>query len=370
MRILFCGGGTGGHITPSLAIAEEFKKQYKDCEIAFIGRNNGNENKLITNKNYPLYEIEISGFSRSISIKNLKTINLFIKAKNKVKQILNKYNPDVVIGTGGYVCAPVIYAAKKLKIPTVLHESNASFGLTTRLMAKKCDILMLGANVKTKYKNTVYTGNPVSENFGKLSKSEAKAKLGLKRTDKLILSVGGSIGAEKLNEAVIDFMYRYAYNAPRLYHIHSAGKRYYDGINKEHPDLCKEDGKIKIIPFIYDMPTYLSAADIVICRCGAMTLAEVSRTGCPAIMIPSPNVTGNHQMKNALYYKSNGAGEILEEKELNTDSLTALIKSMLQNEKGLADMSLSSKKLYNKDSKSKIVELIMNLLKSRNNFVI
>lgn len=370
MRILFCGGGTGGHITPSLAIAEELKRKYKACEIAFIGRKNGNENKLITDKDYPLYEIEISGFSRSMSINNLKTIGLFIKSRSKAIEILTDYKPDAVIGTGGYVCAPVISAAKKLNIPSALHESNASFGLTTKLMARKCDILMLGANVKTKYKNAVYTGNPVSDRFGKIQKTEAKQKLGLKSSDKLILSVGGSIGAEKLNEAVIDFMYKYAYGIPGVYHIHSAGKRYYDEVSKNHPDLCQKTGKMQILPFIYDMPTYISAADIVISRCGAMTLAEISKVGRPAIMIPSPNVTNNHQMKNALYYQSNGAGEILEENKLNSESIAELIKSILHNEKRLASMTLASKNLYNNDSKSKIAELIVNLLKSHNNSVV
>lgn len=363
MKILFCGGGTGGHITPALAIAEEFKKRYEKCDIAFVGRQNGNENKLITNEGYTVYEIDVRGFSRKISLENLKTVTSFLKAKRKAKEILNNFNPDAVIGTGGYVSAPVICAAKKAKIPSFIHESNASLGLTTKLVAKKCKLLMLGANIKTKYKNAIYTGNPVSDKFSEISKSAAKEKLKIPKNSKLIISVGGSLGANKLNETIIDFINNYVYSSNQLYHIHSCGKRYYNKIKNEYPSFCKGNGRIRIMPFVYDMPTYLSAADIVISRCGAMTLAEISKTGRPVIMIPSPNVADNHQMKNALYFKSGGAGEILEENELNTESLIEIISNILGNDEKLQQMSLSAKKLYARDSKEKIVALVVNLIK-------
>lgn len=365
MRILFCGGGTGGHITPALAIAEEFVKKNKNCEVAFVSRKNGNENKLITDKKHRLYEIDIQGFSRSFSLKNFKTVIRFFKAKREAYSIIKDFKPDAVIGTGGYVSAPVICAAKKLNTVTAIHESNAALGLTAKLLSGKCDFLFLGSDIATKYKNSVYTGNPVSDRFGRLSKEEARLKLGIPLSERVILSVGGSIGAGMLNDVIVEFIKSYAKDAPRLRLIHITGKRYYNTLKENEPDIFKLGDKIQILPFIYDMPTYLSSSDIVITRCGAMTLAEIQKTGTPMIMIPSPNVTGNHQLKNAQYYKSIGAGLLLEESGLNCENLKNAVNSIINGKYTHQIPREKSKELQTEDPKTKIVRLITEKIISR-----
>ncbi len=365
MKILFCGGGTGGHITPALAIADEFIKKYKDCKVAFVGRKNGKENKLITDKKHRLYEIDIQGFSRSLSVKNFKTVIRFFKAKREAYEIIKDFKPDAVIGTGGYVSAPVICAAKKLNTVTAIHESNAALGLTARLLSGKCDYLFLGADINTKYKNAVYTGNPVSDRFGAISKEKARSKLGISGGEKVILSVGGSIGAGMLNDVIVDFIKSYVKDAPELHLIHSTGNRYYNTLKEKEPDIFKNNGKIQILPFIYDMPTYLSSADIVITRCGAMTLAEISKAKVPMIMIPSPNVTGNHQLKNARHYQNIGAGLLIEESELNCEKLKDAVISILY-ANGTHQISRDkSKELHDEDPKTKIVRLIAEKIRQR-----
>lgn len=362
MRVLFCGGGTAGHITPALALAEEFERRYTDAEIAFVGRENGDENKLINLEKYKLYKIYARGFSRNLSVNNLKTLKTFFDAKRDAKKILSDFNPDVVIGTGGYVSAPVITAAAKLGIFTLIHESNAALGFTTRMLAGKCDLLLLGADIKTRFKNAKFVGNPTLNKFGALSKSSARRALGIPMDKKVILSVGGSIGAAKLNEAVIEFMKSFSLKNTDVYHIHGSGKRYYDELRTSYPELCRENESVKILPFIDNMAFYLSAADILICRCGAMTLAEAVRAGCPTVMIPSPNVTGDHQRKNAIFYKAAGTGIVLEESDLTPLTLESTVKRMLKDKESLRKMSDCAKNFYKEDPKKQIVDLIESRL--------
>ena len=358
MRVLFCGGGTAGHITPALALAEEIKKRYPDCSVAFVGRMGGNESKLITDAGYKLYEINIRGFSRKLSAENLKTLKVYFAARREAKKIINEFRPSVVIGTGGYVSAPVISEAAKSKIFTLIHESNAVLGFTTRMLAGKCDRLLLGADIKTRFKNAEFVGNPTSERFGAISRHEARQKLGIPSKNRLIVSVGGSIGAGKLNETVIEFMKKHAIKNTEIYHIHSCGERFYDEIKSAFPNLCRGEGRLHIVPYIDDMPLYLAAADILICRCGAMTLAEAARSGCPTLMIPSPNVTNDHQTKNALAYAAAGAGILINEKNLTADELEKNVLSLINIEGKLEKMSNAARALFDVDPKKRILDII------------
>lgn len=358
MRVLFCGGGTAGHITPALALAEEFKKRYRDLSIAFVGRKGGNENNLITAQGYQLYEINVRGFSRSLSIDNFKTVKAYFTAKRDARKIIDEFLPDAVIGTGGYVSAPVISEAAKKRIFTVIHESNASVGFATKLLAGRCDYLLLGANIKTRFKNAKFVGIPVSERFGAISKASARKRLGIPTDKKLIVSVGGSIGAKKLNECVAQMMKSFVSKSSEIYHIHSCGKRYYDELKSSFPELCTGNRNAEIIPFIDDMPLYLSAADLLICRCGAMTLAEAARSGCPTVMIPSPNVTGNHQMKNALEYQNAGAGIIIEESNLTAEILQESTETLFKTPGLLEEMGKRAESFYSKNPKEAIIGII------------
>ena len=358
MRILFCGGGTAGHITPALAIAEELIKRYKNCSVAFVGRKNGNENKLIAEAGYKLYELNVCGFSRSIGVDNLKTVKLYFDAKRESKKIIEEFKPDAVIGTGGYVTAPVIAEAVKCGIFTLIHESNAALGFTTKMLAGKCDRLLLGTNIKTRFKNAKFVGNPTSDKFGAMSKANARRILEIPMDKKLIVSIGGSIGAAKLNDAVTGMMMNFVSERKDIYHIHGSGNRYYDELKKRYPELCRNDKRVRILPFIDNMALHLSAADLLICRCGAMTLAEAACSGCPTVMIPSPNVTADHQKKNALEYERAGAGIIVEEKELTVRKLQNVAEALLNDRKTLEKMSICAKSFYSENPKKRIVDLI------------
>ena len=330
MRVVFCGGGTAGHITPAISIAESILIKHPDSKILFIGRAGGDENHLITHCGFDLKEIEIHGIKRSLSLKNLELIRMLFRAIKQSKEILKHFNPNVVIGTGGYVSWPVLKAAQSLKIPTIIHESNAYPGLTTRILASKCDKVLINfpeSKNHLKNKSNVCTvGNPIRRAFFKYSRASARKELGIKPTTFFILSLGGSGGSEIINQQIITLMKNYSQKLSDTLHIHACGKRYFEEIKKKNAELIESQNGTRIIPFIENMALYATAADIIICRCGAMTLSEISKAGCVPILIPSPNVTDNHQYKNGKVFSDKGAAILLEESELTERSLTDAVK--------------------------------------------
>ena len=341
MRILFAGGGTAGHITPALAICEIIRKKYSECECAFVGRLDGDENRAILKEGYKLYTVNVSGIRRSLSLKNVKTILKHIVTIREAKKIIKEFKPDLIIGTGGYVSLPVLIAGFHLKIPTLLHESNAYPGLVTRRLGKKCTAVLLGieeAKERLKYKkNIIIVGNPVRAKFKAQDKIEARKKLDIKRNEIFIVSFGGSGGADKINDAVIALMKEYSSENNEIKHIHATGRRSYKKLKETYPELAKGKNGAKIIPYIENMPELLSAADISITRSGAMTLAELECVSCVPILIPSPNVTANHQYFNAKSMIDKNRGVLLEEKDLSKDNLLCAVKeiktSIIENKK-------------------------------------
>jgi UDP-N-acetylglucosamine--N-acetylmuramyl-(pentapeptide) pyrophosphoryl-undecaprenol N-acetylglucosamine transferase len=289
---------------------------------------------------------------------NLKTVKLYFDARREANDIIDEFMPDAVIGTGGYVCAPIISAASKGKIFTVIHESNAALGFATRMLAGRCDLLLLGADIKTRFKNAEFVGNPTLDKFGAITKANARHLLGIPTNKKVLVSVGGSIGAKALNTATTRMMKEFSSKRSDIYHIHSSGKRYYDELKGEFPEFCQNGSRCKILPFIDNMPIYLSAADLIICRSGAMTLAEAGSSGCPMIMIPSPNVTADHQKKNALAYERAGAGIILEERKLTAQKLKDTAKSLLFDSGALEKMNICAKSFYKENPKKRIIDLL------------
>lgn len=333
MRILFSGGGTTGHVTPAIAIAEYAKKKYGAVEIGFVGRMGGKENDAVKASGYKLYEIEISGLTRKISLENAKVFRKLVRAYRESKKIIKEFLPDIVIGTGGYVCLPVLKAAQKMKIPTFIHESNAYPGLVTRLVSGRCKRVFL--NVKEakehlrKKSNVIVVGNPVDERFYKTDKRRARAKLGIKKDEFFICSVGGSGGAEKINSVMLEVMEEFSKNNKTIKHIHGTGYKYFEDIKKSHPELCEGKNGVYILPYLSDLYLYMNAADVVISRSGAMTLSELAASATASILIPSPNVTNNHQYENAKRLHEKKAAILIEEKDLTKDKviseLTALI---------------------------------------------
>lgn len=328
MRIVFCGGGTGGHITPMLAMADILRQNDKKAEFFFIGRVGGKENGAIRNAGFEPYEIEVSGLSRSLSPKNVKTLLKAVSARREAKKLLSELSPDAVIGTGGYVCWPVLSAARSLGIKRAIHESNAVPGLVTRLCCRSVDLVMLGYGAAEKRLpkcKSVVTGNPVRGAVGRISHSRARAALGIPREKRVVLSFGGSLGAEVLNSVMSEVIGLDGGKSGILF-IHATGRRDYE----KYKDMG--GGNAEILSYIDDMPIYLAAADVAVTRCGAMTLAELGAAEVPSILIPSPNVTANHQYENARALSECGAAVMITEAELSPNLLYREILSLCTSE--------------------------------------
>ncbi len=366
MRILLCGGGTAGHITPAIAVAEEVIKSVPDAKILFIGREGGAENDIIKTSGFELKEIKISGLKRSLSIENVQRIISAIKATKRSAEIIKDFNPDVILGTGGYVCWPVISAGRKLNIPTLIHESNITPGLTTKLLAKKCGKILLNHEETKKYLpeniSTAVVGNPIRTDFYNISRKEARKKLGLSEKDFLILSFGGSIGAEKMNEVITKVMEDFSSREKYVKHIHATGGRYFNDLKSRFKGNAI-DG-CRIVAYIEDMPYMMSAADTVICRCGAMTLSEIAASGVAAILIPSPNVSDNHQYKNAKHLCDRNCATLIEEKNLSPECLIDSISSLKNDKFARKNMAKNIKRLETPFSSKLIVKELFALKKS------
>lgn len=362
MKVIICGGGTVGHVTPGISIAEIILKKEKDSHVLFVGREGGDENEIIKRRAFPIKTIKIQPFVRRISTQNIKSVSSTLKALNESKKIIKDFSPDLVIGTGGYVCWPVIRAAQRLKIPTVLHESNFSPGLATKALASKCSKVMLHfAQSEEHFKrkdNLVTVGNPIPEAFRSITREEARKKLGLSSNDFFILSFGGSIGAERINQSIISLMNGYSSKKNNVKHLHASGKRYFEQIKTENPLLIKGHNGCKIVPFINEMPLYMKAADTVISRCGAMTLSEIAECGAVPILIPSPNVTGNHQYKNAKVFTDSGAALMIEENELNDRTLLDAVRYLFANKSIREKMKKELEKFKSKNTENIIYDLL------------
>ena len=372
MRVIVTGGGTSGHVNPALAIANSIKKNIPDSEIIFVGTSRGIENKLVPAEGYKLHHVEISGIRRSLSLSNIKSLYLALTSPLKARKLIREFAPDVVVGTGGYVCWPVMKAAADMKIPTVLHESNSIPGVAIKMLAKYVDLIFVNFEATRdkfpeKYKSkTVRVGNPLKPEFLKLSYTKAREKLGITgKYEKFLLSYGGSMGAEKVNEAALTLMKEYTSSHPEVLHLHATGAIEYEAATSEFRrlglDKCEN---IKLVEYIYDMPLQMAAADAVICRAGAMTLSELAILGKAAVLIPSPNVTDNHQYKNAHELEAADAAVLVEESELDSGRLTREIKSLLSDGRAAA-IGENVKKFASPDAEKQIFDGICRLVKKK-----
>ena len=368
MHILFAGGGTAGHINPALAIAGYIRERHPDAHISYIGTPNKLEAKLVPEKGYNFRTIEVSGFNRSLSpkglMKNIKALTLAASASVNCTKILKELEPDVVVGTGGYVSGPVLREAAKLGIKTAIHEQNAYPGVTTKMLASKVDAVMLAMPEAEKYmklkKKPYITGNPVRQELLKISRETARAALSLDERP-LILSFGGSLGAKYINLAV-EGLIEWHNGTGKFYHIHGTGKSGYKNMTD---DFAAKgiilSSEIDVREYIKNMNECMAAADLVISRAGAITLSEITAMGKPAILIPSPYVAENHQFHNAMTLKRAGAAEIIEEKDLTADKLIETVEGLIENKAKLLKMSENAKKIAITDANERIYEVIMKL---------
>ena len=367
MRVLLCGGGTAGHVIPAIAIAEIIEKSFKGSAIAFAGRKDGPENSAYLKSGRRLYTIDIQGISRSLTINNVKSIFKLIKSGRMARNIIHNFNPDIIIGTGGYVCYPFIKEGQRMKIKTVIHESNVAPGLVTRILGKKCDLVLLNLEGTKKnlnnVQNALVVGNPTRKSFDSLTKDEARKKLRIPDGKKVIVSFGGSLGADLINKTVAAMITQHTLNNKEIYHIHATGKLHFDKIKQEYPELFKNQSNLMIVPYIEDMPTVLTAADLAITRSGAMTISELARSSTPSILIPSPNVTANHQYFNAAYMKNIGASVLIEEKDLSVDGLKNEVLKIISNPKKSAEMASKAKIAYIEETDVLIANALKKLIK-------
>ena len=361
MKAIIAAAGTAGHINPGIAIANKIKNEEKDSEIVFIGTTRGLENDLVPRAGYELKTIDAYGLSKKISIDNLKKMYKTFKGIGEADKIIKEFNPDVVIGTGGYICGAVVLAAKKHNIPVVLHESNAFPGKAVKMLSKKADTVLVSfEDAKERLpnaKNVVYTGTPVKiekKEYTIQEKDNILKQIGLSRIKPIVLIFGGSQGAQKINEAILQIIKEKLNNTYQI--MWATGPKQYDIIKEE---LEKNNinvnyiENIKIVPYIYNMEEVMNISDVIVARSGAMSITEISNLGKPSVLIPLPNVSGDHQLYNAKVLENVGAAKIILNDKLTGTNLDKALQEIVTNKEKLKSMQEKAltKASYNVEEK-------------------
>ena len=371
MRYLLTGGGTAGHINPALAIAETILQNAPDSQIAFVGVKGGKEEDLVPREGYPLHYVKVKGFSRKkLSLAHVRAYWLALNSPYapQTVSIIKEFRPDIVIGTGGYACWPIMAAAVRMGIPTAVHESNALPGLAIRRLQGKVDRIWINfektAELLQTRERVMHVGNPLRRGFGMISKDEARARLGIAPQTKFILSFGGSLGAERVNESVLEMMKLYSSTEENVLHLHAAGKRDFEATRERYEALgLHQSAQCKLSDYIYDMPLQMAAADLVVSRAGAMTVSELALMKKSCILIPSPNVADNHQYLNAKALADRSAAVLLEESELDGKSLADAANRILSDRSVSKTMEASIADFAKRDANEIIWRDICELIK-------
>jgi UDP-N-acetylglucosamine--N-acetylmuramyl-(pentapeptide) pyrophosphoryl-undecaprenol N-acetylglucosamine transferase len=370
MKFVLTCGGTAGHINPALAVAGRLQELMPDSRFLFLGAEGKMEMDLVPRAGYDIKPLKITNIARGRSLSalvhNLDTVKNVLASEHEARRILKDFQPDAVIGTGGYVCYPVLAAAAKLHIPTLVHESNALPGLTTRMLADKVDAILVGFEESRQHypqpEKVSVTGTPVRLEFARYTKEMAKAELGLDPKTPLVVSVWGSLGSGHMNGVLTEMLPRLR-GQKRFRLIHSVGSRDHKDFLRtlEERKLDPADCNVDAREYIFDMPRVMAAADLILCRAGASTLAELTYMGKPVVIVPSPNVTDNHQEKNARVLEKAGGAKVFLEGEFDADSLLAEIDRLLQSPEELERMSRAMAALSVPDATDKIVDKILSL---------
>ena len=356
MRVIVSAGGTGGHIYPALAIINKIKEKEPDSEFLYIGTHNRMENDIVPSKGIPFKSIEIYGFSKSLS-RNFKTTKCLIKSYKECKKIIKEFNPDIVIGVGGYVTAPVIYAAKKLGYKTAIHEQNSLPGKSNRFLSKYSDLVFVSFKNSMSYfssDKTVFTGNPCSEDALKVSIVD-KSVFKLSKDKKLVLIVMGSLGSSRVNDYLILCMNLFGSKDYEVMFV--TGKSSYENVVKN-----KFPKNVKVVPYVDGLTGLMKNTDLIVSRAGASTMSEIIALGIPSILIPSPYVANNHQYKNALDLVNAGGAIMIEEKDLKGDILVKKIDDILSDDEGIKEMKNNLKSMMVNDSASLIYKNLKELV--------
>ena len=361
VRVLLTGGGTGGHIYPALSMMKAIKEKYPNATFLYIGTPDGLEAKIVPTSGVEFKSVKVSGIRRSLSLENFKTVYQFLTSIKIAKKYIKAFEPDIVIGTGGYVCGPVVYGAAKLKYKTLVHEQNSLAGITNKFLARYVDKILICFDETKKYfptEKTVLTGNPRASEVATTLKL-GKTALGLNSHKKTVLICGGSRGARPINEAFISMIDKY--EKANFEVVFATGEVHYDSI-------CNQIGNVealknvKIMPFIADMPKFLVSIDLFVGRAGATSLSEITALGVASILIPSPYVAENHQEFNARSITDHGGGTLILERDLTGEVLYDEIAHLLNDEKTLTSKRDATKKLGIPDASMRILSVIDELV--------
>ncbi|MBF8807684.1 MAG: undecaprenyldiphospho-muramoylpentapeptide beta-N-acetylglucosaminyltransferase [Enterococcus lacertideformus] len=359
MKILVTGGGTGGHIYPALAFVNYVKKQEPNTEFMYVGAKRGLENKIVPQTGIPFHTLEIQGFQRKVSLTNVKTIQLFFKSIYEAKKILKDFKPDIVIGTGGYVSGAVVYAASKLGIPTIIHEQNSVPGMTNKFLSRYVDRIALSFMDAAPFfpeEKSSLIGNPRAQEVADMNKSRILENFGLDPEKKTVLIFGGSQGALKINQAVTEFLTTFDRSDYQI--LYASGERYYQEIKKK----VSPSTNVSIQPYISKMAEVMAASDLLVGRAGATSIAELTALGLPAILIPSPYVTNDHQTKNALSLVNANAAKMIKDDELDGQTLKLAIEEIMSNDTLQKQMSAASKEQGIPDASERMYNLVITLI--------
>ncbi len=374
MRVLLAAGGTGGHINPALAAAQEISKQNPDAKILFVGAKGKMESRLVPKAGFDFTTIDISGFQRSFSpadiAHNIGTLWRLMFVTSQCRKIIDEFKPDVVVGFGGYVSGPVVRTAHKMGIKTAIHEQNALPGKTNIALSKYVDAVMLTTEkAQSRLKNTkpaVITGLPVRDELLSIDPVEARKTLGMPDNTRIILSTGGSLGAESINNAMCDVLTHFRDDS-ELYFVHGYGQ-----LGRFVPDKLRLNGikvdavnNARVSEYIYDMAIVMAAADLVISRAGASSLAEIEVLGKASVLVPSPYVAENHQYHNAMALAEKNAAMVIEQKDLTSEKLVNIISELKTNPEKFKEIGDNAKKMAVTDSPKRICDVVMSLIKNR-----
>ena len=371
MRVIVAAAGTAGHINPGLAIANKIKQEEPDSEIIFIGTTRGLENDLVPRAGYGLKTIEAYGLSKQISIANLKKMWATLMATGKARKIIKEFKPDIIVGAGGYICGPVVWAANKEKIPVILHESNAFPGKAVKMLAPKAETVLISfeeARIRIpNAKNIVCTGTPVKivkKEYSQEEKKKILTSIGINGNKPIVLVFGGSQGAQKINEAIIGILENKMNKDYQI--IWATGPKQFDIIKEELASKNIDINNIenaKILPYIYNMEEIMNVSNIIVARSGAMTITEISNLGKPSILIPLPNVSQDHQLYNAKVLENVGAAKIILNNELNKNNLENEIEKIIKDPQLMHKMEEKAFSKSVTDVQEKIYEEIKKIVR-------
>lgn len=367
MRVIISGGGTGGHIYPAIAIASKIEKNDKQAKILFIGTKSGLESDIVPKAGFDIETITVSYLKRKISIHNLKSAGMLLKGLWEARKIIRRFKPDIVVGTGGFVCGPIVFMAARMGIPTIIHEQNVFPGITNKILSNFVDKVAVSFDEASKYfkrkDKLVLTGNPIRDDFFHVSPEEAEKRYVTTKEMPLVMIVGGSGGSIRINETVTDMMIKYPNKSFAILLV--TGKRHHSKIMAEISQHGIDMTNDRVLPYIDDMPLALKACDLIICSAGAITITEINAIGKPSILIPKAYTAENHQEYNAMAMQKRGAAVVIKENDLTGEVLYKNIGEILNNKNKLETMERCSRNISKKSASDLIYNEIIGLIKNK-----